>query len=86
MLHPQEFLLGTLYLRGCALGQWWASTALMWISPIGQRRTCRRYGRWVNSLCFDCWLSLGNHYMQANHVFISGVPQQRARVLHCDDG
>lgn len=36
---------------------------------------------------FYCWLSMsgvGNHHMQVELFFIPGIPQQRARILHCD--
>ena len=52
MLHTQEFMLGTSSLRGHALDQWWASTVVTWISPIGQRRTRHRYGRLVEFIGF----------------------------------
>lgn len=58
MLHIQEFLLGTSSLKGHALDQWWASTVVTWTYPIGQRRTRHRYGRFVNFLWSDYWLSL----------------------------
>ena len=59
----QEFLRGTLFLQGPALGQWWASTVVTWIFLTGLKRTLRKYGRSVEWLWLDRVLSqlIQNH-------------------------